>query len=391
MNLYEINPIICRANTAQAIEIRPLYDHVMFEDRDYEVICIAMETHERENLTVRAIWGTLKFSLRFGAEQEYAIFADNSRFSVYCLGSDIYDKNPYKGDFHIHSNKSDGLEDPAFVAVSARRIGMDFIAITDHRRYWPSLEAIERLKGFKSDFLVLPGEEIHPPDNPVHMVNFGGTCSINEMFDDRYRAYLESASRCHQLGIEAAKIYASCEWCFQNIEKSGGISILCHPYWITDEKCYNIEAGLLDYFIEMCPFTALELLGGHETESNVLQVAYYNQKRAEGKKIPIVSVSDAHSTIGGDYFGWTYTVVLADELSLESIKEGLENGLSVAVENLPGEAIRMYGDFRLVKYAMFLNRAYFPVHDEDCESEARKMFAHLREMTTGLVDVYWNQ
>ena len=211
MKLYEINPIICRANTAQTIEIKPLYDHVMFEDRVYKVVCIAMETHERETLNVRAAWGTLKFSMKFGTEQEYAILAGGLRFSVYCLGGDIYDKNPYKGDFHIHSNKSDGHEDPAFVAVSARSIGMDFIAVTDHRRYWPSLEAIERLKGFESDFLVLPGEEIHPPGNPVHMINFGGNCSISEMFDEQYRAFIESAGQCPPLSAETSKIYASCE------------------------------------------------------------------------------------------------------------------------------------------------------------------------------------
>ena len=379
MKLYEINPIVCRANTTQVIEIRPLYEHVMFEDRVYEVVCIAMETHEREILNVEAALGALKFSLKFGAEQEYTILADGLRFSVYCLDGDIYDKNPYKGEFHIHSNKSDGHEDPAFVAVSARSVGMDFIAVTDHRRYGSSLEAIERLKGFESDFLLLPGEEIHPPDNPVHMINFGGTCSISGMFDEQYQAFIESSEQCPPLNAEMSKIYASCEWCFQKIAKSGGISILCHPYWITDENCYNIKTKLLDHLIDKRSFTALELLGGHETESNVLQVAYYNQKRAEGKKIPIVGVSDAHSTIGGDYFGWTYTIVLTDELSLKGIKAGLESGLSVAVESLPGEATRMYGDFRLVKYAMFLNRAYFPNHDEDCKYEARKMFAHIQE------------
>ena len=390
MKLYEINPVICRANTVQTVEIRPLYEHVMFEDRVYEVVCIAMETHERETLDVRATWGTLKFSLRFGAEQEYMIFAGDARFSVYCLGGDLYDKNPYKGDFHIHSNKSDGHEDPAFVAVSARNIGMDFIAITDHRKYWPSLEAINGLKGFESDFLVLPGEEIHPPDNPVHMINFGGARSINEMFDGQYAAYVESAPQRHPLSMEMSKIYAACEWCFGEIEKSGGISLLCHPYWITGENRYNIEPGLLEYFIDKSPFTAFELLGGHETESNVLQVAYYNQKRAEGKHIPIVGVSDAHSAIGGDYFGWTYTILFADELSLQGIKSSLKSGLSVAVESLPGEATRMYGDFRLVKYAMFLNRAYFPFHDEECASEAGKMFAHLREGAS-LMNFRWTE
>ena len=131
--------------------------------------------------------------------------------------------------------------------------------------------------------------------------------------------------------------------------------------------------------MEKKPFTAFELIGGHDVESNVLQTAYYNQKRAAGTNIPVVGVSDAHSTIGGDYFGWSYTVILAKDLTREGIREAVENNLSVAVESLPGEATRMYGDFRLVKYFMFLHRTYFPQHDEECRREGAEMYKFIQE------------
>ena len=182
MKLYEVTPLVCQAHTEQVIEIRPLYSHVAFDRETYEIVSTAMETHEMEVLATQVRNGSLKFKLKFGREQEYSISVNGLRFSVYCLDREFYGKKPYKGDFHIHSNRSDGREDPAFVTVSARSIGMDFVAVTDHGQYQPSLEAIECLEGFESDFLVLPGEEIHPPGNPVHMINFGGSHSVNEMF-----------------------------------------------------------------------------------------------------------------------------------------------------------------------------------------------------------------
>jgi predicted metal-dependent phosphoesterase TrpH len=53
---------------------------------------------------------------------------------------------PLRGDFHVHSRHSDGKEEPAVVCANYRRDGFDFLAITDHRRYFPSLRAIEAYK-----------------------------------------------------------------------------------------------------------------------------------------------------------------------------------------------------------------------------------------------------
>ena len=104
---------------------------------------------------------------------------------------------PFRGDLHMHTCRSDGKEGPATVAANYRAKGYDFTVISDHHRYYPSLEAIEAY-GDLCDLAIIPGEEVHLPFNDVHYVNFGGTFSINALvtpsknaqipFDRRKRA-----------------------------------------------------------------------------------------------------------------------------------------------------------------------------------------------------------
>ncbi|MDR1509293.1 MAG: hypothetical protein LBS53_06605 [Synergistaceae bacterium] len=379
MMLFEITPKIFPARAETRIKISPLYEHVRFTKSVYNVEIIGMEAHDGSSVSVDARNGALSFTIFGAREQEYRIrIEDAAAFSVYCLDDDLFGRIPLKGDFHIHSNRSDGREPPAFVAAASRKIGMDFMAITDHHRYAPSLEAIDAFRDFKTDLLIFPGEEVHPPNNPVHIINFGGNRSVNGMFGERYEAEVGKIAETLAVpdGVDSV-IYAGCEWCFEKIRQCGGISLLCHPYWITGDR-YNVASAFLDYMMLRKPFTAFELLGGHEAESNNIQTAYYGEKRSEGLLVPVVGVSDAHSVMGGDYFGWTYTIVFVNGRSLEDIKEGVERGFSAAVESLPGENHRAYGKLRFVKYALFLLREYFPAHDARCAKEAEAMFEHIR-------------
>ncbi len=149
--------------------------------------------------------GELKVTQFFEAEQEHVLLVqaiDGERRTpvgsvrVYSLAPDLYPRRALKGDFHIHSLRSDGREPPAQVAAFGRAIGMDFLAVTDHGRYAPSIEAQKAFADVPIDLAIYPGEELHPPDNPVHMINFGGSCSVNEMFFDEndeaaYRAEVD--------------------------------------------------------------------------------------------------------------------------------------------------------------------------------------------------------
>lgn len=112
-------------------------------------------------------------------------------------------------------------------------------------------------------------------------------------------------------------------------------------------------------------------------ESNILQVARYSEERAHGRTIPIVGASDAHGCERGTLFGWYYTVLFARAPELGDIIGAVKDCRAVAVEALPGQTPRAHGPFRLVKYAQFLLREFFPLHDALCKREGELMLAHI--------------
>ena len=210
---------------------------------------------------------------------------------VYSLADDLFVRRPYKGDLHIHSSRSDGRETPAYVAGDHRRIGLDFMAVTDHYQYAPSLEAQQAFEGIPVDLQITPGEEIHPPENPVHIINYGGRYSINALFKEpRYRAEvstIESSLGQLPAGVDRYQA-ASCIWCYDQIRQAGGLGIFCHPYWISNVR-YTPSGAITSYLFDRQPFDAFELLGGYyrsEVDSNTLQVARYHEERVKGKQHP---------------------------------------------------------------------------------------------------------
>jgi hypothetical protein len=215
------------------------------------------------------------------------------------------------------------------------------------------------------------------------MVNFGGRFSVNELFKDEkeYAAGLAAvaAGPRGRLSPEEYRQYAACRWCYAKIREAGGLGVFCHPYWV-NKHVYNVPEPIIARHFEDLPFDAYELLGGfyrHEVESNLLQVARYHEERSRGKKIPVVGVSDAHGCEKGELFGWYYTIVFAPSTGLDDIIQSVKELRSVAVEALPGATPRAHGPFRLAKYAQFLLREVFPLHDELCRDEGLLMQAHL--------------
>ena len=397
---FELAPKVVLADKETIVEIRSLFDHVHFtSDRQYEVTYYPVEeiSHqsgwpEQHRKRLKVVDGILRISQYFEGEQEHVLFVeevwgDNRRsvgeFRLYSVQPDLFDRKPYKGDMHMHSHMSDGRESPGYVTGCCRRIGLDFMALTDHRQYAPSLEAQQAYAGIPIDLRIYPGEEVHPPDNPVHIINFGSSFSVNDLFEDKDRYQAEVDQIDQQLGPLPAGVnryqYASCCWAFEKIRQGGGLGIFCHPYWFTGHR-YSPAGALTSHLLETRPFDAYELLGGYdrqEVDSNTLQVARYYEERAKGNEIPIVGVSDAHGCETGSLFGWYYTIVFSATLEHSDLVTSIKDLFSVAVEAIPGESVRAYGPFRLVKYALFLLREILPQQDTLCLEEGRLMLAHL--------------
>jgi len=388
---FDVFPLIVLSGQKSSITIRPLFDHVLFEAIP-EVTVLPAEGMLNETVKPKPAPvpsnlkdGKLTFEYDFKLEQEYTVLVragqEQHVFRLYALEKDLFERKPYKGDLHIHTCRSDGKESPAYVAGAGRRIGYDFMAITDHHRYEPSLEAMKVYENAPIDLRLYPGEEVHPPENPVHMVNFGGSFSVNDLFGHpEYREEVQSIADSLEDFPEGADRYAfaSCSWCYEQIREGGGLGLFCHPYWYAGYR-YDVPEALTTLLLDRQPFDALELIGGYhpyEVESNMLQVARYHDERAKGRKLPIVGVTDGHGCETGELFGWYYTVVFSQSLELSDLIGSIKNLYSVAVEAMPESTPRAHGPFRLAKYAQFLLREVFPLHDALCQEEGRLMLAY---------------
>ena len=283
------------------------------------------------------------------------------KLEVYALEEDLFGLTPYKGDNHMHTYFSDGRDTPMYMAANCCRRGYDYCAITDHRKYAPSVLAREFYEPTGVDFLVMPGEEIHSPDNPVHIISLGACESITDWWQEdesEYRAAVEKEMQQVDDTLCAKDRYAvaACQAVFDRIRQAGGVSILCHPHWILGATdAFNQHEDITDYLFEHKKFDVLELIAGGAFEVGTqLQVSYYQEQG----KMPIVGSSDAHSAENHRMMLGNYTIVFAEGLSVDCIRESIRQGRAVG-----GYDNKLFGDYRLLKYAYFLQRRYYAEHD----------------------------
>lgn len=400
---FDVLPRIVPANQESVVELVPIHEHVQFKtNATYELTYAPMISLPRmggpapgKKWTVTPENGRLRISLFFEGEQEHALVLESTvagkkstvgNFRVYSLEKDLYRLRPFKGDFHMHSHYSDGVESPAYVAGACRRAGLHFMALTDHRFHASSIKAMEAFAKLPVDLRIYPGEEVHSPDNPVHIISFGAKSGITELYRDDPAPYRSEVTALAASlpptppGLDRFR-FAACKWVADRIRERGGLAMFCHPYWVTGNR-HNVDEAMLDYLFESEIFDAFELISGDDregmlrTDINGLQVARYTEERAKGRRVAVCGISDCHSIERSDNFGRFYTVCFAPSADLQDLIASIKDLRSVAVEAPGGEVPRAYGPFRLVRYTHFLLREIFPQSDELCFDEGRLMIQH---------------
>ena len=393
---FDISPRVVPADATTPIEIRPLQPQCRCDS--YEIAYWPMDGYGGSSTwqppTFRPVTptdGVISFDQLFEAEQEHVVVLRwkapggaerEAEFHVYSLADDLFARRPYKGDVHLHSCHSDGVNHPTFMPALCRRIGLDFMALTDHGMYGPSLQAIAAYDGVDVDIRMVPGEEVHLPGASTHILNIGGSRSVNLTGQGDHEPFMEMIeARADALGPLPDGVdpihYAVCLWAFDEIREVGGLGVFCHPYWVTAGR-YHPGMPLTDHLFDTQPFDAYEVIGGYgaQHDSNTLQTAHYHHMAAQGRKIPIIGVTDAHRTAPGSLFGRTYTIVFAPTDEPADLIAAIKDLYSVAMESMPDDRPRPVGPLRLVKVALFLEREIFPFHDELCAEEGRVMLAH---------------
>jgi len=327
--------------------------------------------------------GVLRFSFPFGAEGEYQITLSRGeqelqKFFVYALGEDLYRLRALKGDLHSHSYRSDGKRDPAAVAGYYRELGYDFEALTDHNRYFPGDELEDAYAGLKMGYTRVLGEEVHAPGSIVHIVHVGGKSSVADLYvHDRPGYEREIAEYEEKVPADIPERYraryARSMWSTDKIHAAGGLAIFPHPYWIP-KAVYNVCDEFAAILLKSGMFDAFELVGAGGNAAKNRSVALWTSLLAEGVKFPVVGSSDSHDAGMLRQF----TVCFAEENENDAIMDAVKAGRCVAVECDPEPVhdeyiYRCYGDLRLVSYAQFLLKEYFPRRQRICQSEGVTM------------------
>ena len=369
------------------------------EENNSSIHLLISRTHEYEGISVVAEDdGYVHFSYMFPREQTYTLFLFDPvgekpnrlvDLRVYAAEEDLWSRTPMRGDTHCHACPSvDGSEDPAMVAAMYRKAGFDYLAITDHHLINGSLITIDKLRDIPHGISLYKGEEVHVPNAYIHAVNVGadfGGIGLNtyydknkEVCDAEVAALAETLPEDLPFGVERMDL-AWRTWIANMIHDKGGIAIAAHPFWIWE--AHNTRNAMLRYLSEHKIFDAMEVLGGQDPgsmESN-LQIAFWNDMRAEGVYMPIVGCSDAHIhhmtwRRMGDCFNMAWTLVFAKDPSFEGFKEAICGGYSTAVDCYDGTTPNIVGTYRLTQYSIFLLEQYLPIHDELCFTEGQLLW-----------------
>lgn len=293
------------------------------------------------------------------------------KLEIYALDADLYARTPYKGDNHLHTYLSDGRDSPMYMAATACLHGYDYCVITDHWHYEPSIMAKEFFEKTGVDFLVIPGEEVHSPDNPAHIINLGGNASVNAWWqkdDTEYRhAVAKEMEQITEPLTDTDKYTAAaCQVVYDKIHEVDGVAVMCHPNWIVGHG-FNQTEDVTEYLFDHKRFDVLELIAGGAFEVGTqMQISYYQEQ----EKMPILGNSDSHSAFASKMIMGNFTIVFAKELTEEAIKNAIRQGMTIA-----GNANKLYGDYRLVKFGYFLLRNFYEEHKAQRTSLGSRMIS----------------
>lgn len=416
---YDIYPKVFPVGEKTDITVKPLGVHTAFAGKgEYKLVVQRLDSgsishpftsgNHTDYTLAASDDGCLHFAYTAEKEGELAvrIYKEDRRvvqLNLYALDADLADRIPLRGDLHMHTCRSDGHGDPAVVCADYRMRGYDFIVITDHHRYYPSLEAIKAYRDVKTSLNILPGEEVHLPQTDVHIVNAGGTFSVNGLFakgpnyketdgmldgrrlDDTVTPPEIVSEETYNSALDAIEAtltdcpadvdrrwYAVCVWAFDKIREAGGLGIFAHPYWISD--MWQIHEPLTYYMLEKHPFDAFEVLGGENYyEQNGFQTAIYYDEYRRGRVHPIVGSTDSHnSTENNRNAAICSTIVFAHENDRADIIASIKDKYSVAVDTISAE-YRLVGEHRFQKYACYLMENFYPLHDREARVDGEIM------------------
>lgn len=207
----------------------------------------------------------------------------------------------YKGNLHTHTEISDGKRPVAEVVEIYKRLGYDFLAITDHNRVFKSSE-------FNESLYIIPALEIHSnspgTDHTHHVVAL--TTYDNEK-------------------VSHGQFFDNAPWPDSNTACSN-ISDMMKPEGFEMIYCHSIWSRSMPSQFNNPDFMCMEVYNGvcdvNYDQGN--QEVHWDDILRSGLKMWGVASDDCH---GRDiHYGRGYVKVKARKLDDHSIIEALKNG-----------------------------------------------------------------
>ena len=337
---------------------------------------------------------TLYFELDFSGEYEHWVGISvidgtteyREDFYFYTLEEDLLKYFVFKGSVHTHSTGSDGLYPPEFVPAYMRQAGFDFTAVTDHKCYEPTLQAIAAMSNYDSGLEVYHGEEAESYGAGInHILSLGASGSISKW---EYDSDSDFSARVEKVQQELsgypeheAKYAAQFEAITSKIREMGGISVFCHPYWKQNAR-YASSPLLTDIILRRGKFDALELGNFTVPRMALLNAKVMEAIREYQFRKPFVGSSDWHGR-PSQKAGVDYTIIFSAGASFADFADAVRSERCVAVGGNNDEF--PFGPYRLVKYAQFLMEHYFKkIHDPLCAEQGDLILKALNGDTTVL-------
>ena len=301
---------------------------------------------------------------------------------LYVIDRALRRLRPFVGELHAHSTGSDGRQEPAYCAISARRMGYDFFALTDHNNFGSSAEMVRKVRGkLGSKMLLIRGEELHVGGCDFHYVGLGQSESIEDIRSRRKKTHgAEVREIIRELRARPTverldpRIYAEGLWKIRKVKELGGLVLFAHPYWSHNNALFIDEAHREQTFIDR-EFDAVEVTTTADasfTMSN--RIAH---EAAQGRPVNVVGVSDGHNWSEQGSAGRHWTYVLAEDLTQDAVFDAVRSGRSLACEDIAGR-LRLAGPFELVDFADFYHRRLWPIRRRVMRLEAELAFSALR-------------
>lgn len=202
----------------------------------------------------------------------------------------------WTGDLHMHTVHSDGDWAIAELISAARKIGLDFICITDHNTASHHAE-IDRARSSSEQPLVLRGEEI---------TTYGGHTNawglpFGTWID--FRVQPGNTTRILNVAAEA--------------HRSGALISINHPFALCSGCAWSYDAAARG-------FDAIEVWNGAWDQTDELALTMWDKILQSGRRITAIASSDSHRA--DNPIGQPTTHVAANALSQTALLAAIRQG-----------------------------------------------------------------